>query len=83
MIVTSKGPDIDEMLEEIDFSKAVRNPYVHYDKKEVVISIDKDLYEIFEKKAKEYELPTERIINRALDSYAAGIKGKVGVSAAS
>jgi hypothetical protein len=72
-----------EMLPEYDFSKARPNPYVHYDLREVTISIDSDLYNIFSQKADELGVSTERIINRALDDFAAKLPGKVGVHRAS
>jgi len=61
------------MLQEYDFSKAIKNPYASQLRHEVTVSIDTELFEYFEKIACSNGVSVQRIINRCLDEYASRI----------
>lgn len=51
------------MLENYDFSKGVKNPYVARLKKQVTINLDADIAEYFKKQAQETGIPYQKLIN--------------------
>ena len=55
--------EIDEMREEYDFSKAVKNPYAKRLKKQVTINIDADVIDYFKRQSSESGIPYQTLIN--------------------
>ncbi len=53
--------DID--LTKLDFSKAKKNPYAKYFKKQITIYLDSDVIEYFKKKSEVSRIPYQTLIN--------------------
>lgn len=51
------------MKDEYDFSNARKNPYVKKLKKQITINIDNNTIEYFKKKAEDYGIPYQTLIN--------------------
>lgn len=51
------------MRKEYDFSKAKRNPYAKYFKKQVTIRLDEKTVNYFKKMAEEVDVPYQTLIN--------------------
>ena len=51
------------MREEYDFSKAVKNPYVNRQKKQVTINIDAEAVDYFKAQAENTGIPYQTLIN--------------------
>ena len=51
------------MREEYDFSKAVKNPYMARQKKQVTINIDAEAVEYFKTQAENTGIPYQTLIN--------------------
>ncbi|MBR4461786.1 MAG: BrnA antitoxin family protein [Erysipelotrichaceae bacterium] len=52
-----------EMREEYDFSKAVKNPYAKRLKKQVTINIDADVIDYFKKQSSVSGIPYQTLMN--------------------
>jgi len=59
------------MRKEYDFSKAAKNPYAKYFKKQVTIRLDEDTIIYFKKMADEIGMPYQTLINLYLRDCAA------------
>ncbi|MDR3363841.1 MAG: BrnA antitoxin family protein [Clostridiales Family XIII bacterium] len=55
--------DIDEMLEEYDFSKAVKNPYLIKARRQITIRIDGETIDYFKRMATETNISYQNLIN--------------------
>lgn len=55
------------MLENYDFSKGIKNPYVAQLKKQATISIDANVAEYFKKQEKETGISYQKLINLYLE----------------
>ena len=53
----------EEMREEYDFSKGIKNPYIKKTKKQVTINIDADVIDFFKKQAADSGIPYQTLIN--------------------
>ena len=61
---------LDEMLDEYDFSNAVRNPFVSGERRDFTVSVDRRLLDKLEAVSSEKGIPVQMIIRRMLDGYA-------------
>ena len=55
-----------EMLEEYDFSKSKKNPYINKLKKAITIRLDSDTIEYFKELSEESGIPYQTLINQFL-----------------
>ncbi|KYC49843.1 MAG: hypothetical protein AMQ22_01558 [Candidatus Methanofastidiosum methylothiophilum] len=55
-----------EMLEEYDFSKSRKNPYITRLKKSITIRLDSDTIEYFKKLSEDSGIPYQTLINQFL-----------------
>lgn len=58
------------MLEEYDFSNAIKNPYVKKLKKQITINIDEKSIEYFKSLSEEFGIPYQTLINMYLSDCA-------------
>ena len=54
---------VNEMREEYDFSKGVKNPYAKKLKKQVTINIDTDVIDYFKKQSSASGIPYQTLMN--------------------
>lgn len=54
---------VNEMREEYDFSKGVKNPYAKKLKKQVTINIDADVFDYFKKQSSASGIPYQTLMN--------------------
>jgi predicted DNA binding CopG/RHH family protein len=55
-----------EMLEEYDFSKSRKNPYINKLKRSITIRLDSDTIEYFKKLSEDSGIPYQTLINQFL-----------------
>ena len=54
---------VNEMREEYDFSKGIKNPYAKKLKKQVTINIDADVIDYFKKQSSASDIPYQTLMN--------------------
>jgi predicted DNA binding CopG/RHH family protein len=59
-----------EMLNEYDFSKSKKNPYINKLKKSITIRLDSDTIEYFKKLSEDSGIPYQTLINQFLSKCA-------------
>lgn len=62
--------EVSNMMEEYDFSKAVKNPYVKKLKKQITINLDSDTVEYFKTLSESTGIPYQTLINLYLSDCA-------------
>jgi hypothetical protein len=62
------------MLKEYDFSNAVKNPYVSGHRSDIIVSVNNELLDYFDKIAEENGVSVNLLINRCLSEYADKLK---------
>ena len=76
--IKSEIDEIDEIdLTKVDWSKAKKNPYVKYFKKQVTINLDIEVLDYFKKMSEKSRIPYQILINSYLYDCAINDKLKI------